>query len=188
MHSGTVSAEEFDRLAFLLRLSGERAQGDGSPMDTSPSPFEGGLPAGSHGCRGCPCRGVLLQGAQTKSCAARPACWGAPWLSGGPNRGMHWEPVPGTSAWCGFEVRLALHARAEGLSGHVPLFNGESAEAQPLGLTAVADWLSDSIIDEPEAAGSRAAPPLTLDCAGLVMGNRCILICILLLSFCTFLP
>ena len=36
----------------------------------------------------------------------------------------------------------------------MPLFNGESAEAQPLGLTAVADWLSDSIIDEPEAAGS----------------------------------
>ena len=70
----------------------------------------------------------------------------------------------------------------------MPLFNGESAEAQPLGLTAVADWLSDSIIDEPEAAGSRRAPPLTLACAGLVMGNRCILICILLLSFCTFLP
>lgn len=42
MHSGMVSAEEFDRLAFLLRLSGDRAQDDGSPMDTSPSPFEGG--------------------------------------------------------------------------------------------------------------------------------------------------
>jgi hypothetical protein len=40
--SGSVSAREFDRLTFLLRLSTERrADDDGSPMDVSPSPFQG---------------------------------------------------------------------------------------------------------------------------------------------------
>lgn len=61
MHSGTVSAEEFDRLAFLLRLSGERAQDDGSPMDTSPSPFEGGGPPWLLQQRAMP-RRVLMHG------------------------------------------------------------------------------------------------------------------------------
>ena len=42
MHSGSVSAREFDRLTFLLRPSVERrADDDGSPMDVSPSPFQG---------------------------------------------------------------------------------------------------------------------------------------------------
>ncbi|CAL8467086.1 g6622 [Coccomyxa elongata] len=41
LHSGTISAAEFDRLGFLLRGSAEStAAQDGSPMDVSPSPFQ----------------------------------------------------------------------------------------------------------------------------------------------------
>jgi hypothetical protein len=40
------------------------------------------------------------------------------------------------------------------LSGHVPLFNGEAAAQPKASLSAVAEWLSDNIIDEPELAGA----------------------------------
>ena len=46
VHSGTISAAEFDRLGFLLRGSFEsNAAKEGSPMDVSPSPFQGQSPA-----------------------------------------------------------------------------------------------------------------------------------------------
>ena len=42
-HSEDISAGEFDRLAFLMRSSAESSADsrEGSPMDTTPSPFSG---------------------------------------------------------------------------------------------------------------------------------------------------
>ncbi len=42
-HGGSITAAEFDRLAFLMRSSAESCSHsmEGSPMDTSPTPFSG---------------------------------------------------------------------------------------------------------------------------------------------------
>lgn len=48
-HAGVISAGELDRLGLLLRGPAEAAAGasaselDGSPMDVSPTPFQGAL-------------------------------------------------------------------------------------------------------------------------------------------------
>ena len=49
-HGGSITAGEFDRLAFLMRSSAESCSHsmEGSPMDTSPTPFSGSFASHLH--------------------------------------------------------------------------------------------------------------------------------------------
>ena len=174
VHSGSVCAREFDRLTFLLRVSAQRRGGDdGSPMDVSPSPFLGacspqspptfaGHPLGKNGF--CQSGGPHVTG---KPQVSHPAGGGKEWLPccglcALGSRGKE-RQVDCARRWCATTRSsrpplTGVHdmpRAAEGeLSGHVPLFNGEAAQQPKSNLSAVAEWLSDSIIDEPEITGT----------------------------------